>query len=51
MFGTNTGYVIEPKECMADNFAFAMLYGEEGKNNQGYPNPEIIQGIIDIVSR
>lgn len=36
---------------MADNFAFALLYSEEGKNNQGYPNPEIIQGIIDIMSR
>ena len=40
-----------PEECMADNFAFAMLYGVEGENNQGYPNPEIIQGIIDIMSR
>lgn len=51
VFGTNTGYVIDPEECMADNFVFAMLYGVEGKNNQGYPNPEIIQGIIDIMSR
>ena len=51
MFGTNTGYVIDPEECMADNFAFAMLYGIEGENGKGYPNPEIIQGIIDIMSR
>ncbi len=51
VFGTNTGYVIDPEECMADNFAFAMLYGIEGENGQGYPNPEIIQGIIDIMSR
>ena len=51
VFGTNTGYVIDPEECMADNFAFAMLYGIDGQNKQGYPNPEIIQGIIDIVSR
>lgn len=51
VFGTNTGYVIDPEECMADNFAFAMLYGVEGENDQGYPNPEIIQGIIDIMSR
>lgn len=51
VFGTNTGYVIDPEECMADNFAFAMLYGIEGENDQGYPNPEIIQGIIDIMRR
>lgn len=49
VFGTNTYYVIDPEECMADNFAYAMLYGVKGKNGQGYPNPEIIQGIIDIV--
>lgn len=51
VFGTNTQYVIDPEECMADNFAHAMLYGTEGKNGQGYPDPEIIQGIIDILSR
>lgn len=51
VFGTNTGYVIDPEECMADNFAFAMLYGLKGKYGQGYPNPEIIQGIIDIMKR
>ena len=31
---------------MADNFAYAMLYGIKGKD---YPNPEIIQGVIDAV--
>ena len=51
VFGTNTGYVTDPEECMADNFSYAMLYGMDGKDGQGYPNPEIIQGIIDIVSR
>ena len=51
VFGTNTGYVIDPEECMADNFAYAMFYGIGGKNGQGYPDPEIIQGIIDYVSR
>lgn len=49
VFGTNTGYVVDPEECMADNFAYAMLYGIEGKNGKGYPNPEIIQGIIDYL--
>ena len=51
VFGTNTGYVIDPEECMADNFMLAMLYGIDGKEQKGYPNPEIIRGIIDIVSR
>ena len=51
VFGTNTDYVIDPEECMADNFSYAMLYGLEGPDGQGYPDPEIIQGIIDTVSR
>ena len=50
VFGENTQYVIDPEECMADNFKYAMLYGISGKDGKGYPNPEIIQGIIDVVS-
>lgn len=51
VFGENTGYVIDPEECMADNFKYAMCYGMAGENGQGYPNPEIIQGILDCVSQ
>ena len=51
VFGTNTDYTIDPEECMADNFADAMQYGMDGKNGQGYPNPEIIRGVIDRVSK
>lgn len=51
VFGTNTYYVIDPEECLADNFAYAMLYGEKGRDGQGYPNPEIIQGIISIMKQ
>ena len=51
VFGTNTGYVIDPEECMADNFADAMQYGIDGRNGQGYPNPEIIRGVIEILGR
>ncbi len=51
VFGTNTGYVTDPEECMADNFAYAMLYGMKGNDGNGYPNPEIIQGIIDYLKR
>ncbi|MCR5503772.1 MAG: hypothetical protein K6F53_12275 [Lachnospiraceae bacterium] len=51
VFGKNTDNVSDPEECMADNFADAMQYGMEGRNGQGYPNPEIIQGIIDILKK
>ena len=51
VLGTNTDYVIDPEECMADNFAYAMYYGVDGPDGQGYPDPEIIRGIIDLVSR
>ena len=51
VFGTNTGYVTDPEECMADNFAYAMLYGMKGIDGKGYPNPEIIRGIIDYLKQ
>ena len=51
VFGANTDYTTDPEECMADNFKYAMYYGIDGKDGQGYPNPEIIQGIIDYVSQ
>ena len=50
VFGQNTAYVIDPEECMADNFAYAMLYGINGQDGKGYMNPEIIEGILDYVS-
>ena len=45
VFGTNTGYVIDPEECLADNFSYAVIYGEKGAEGNGYPNPEIIEAI------
>lgn len=50
VFGQNTGYVIDPEECMADNFSFAMYYGIEGPEGESYSNPEIIEGIIDYLT-
>lgn len=49
IFGTNTDYVIDPEECMADNFSYAMKYGIEGPNGSGYPSPEIIESILDYL--
>ena len=51
VFGGNTGYVIDPEECMADNFSFAMTFGREGPAEGGYKSPEIIEGIIAYLSR
>ena len=51
VFGTNTDYVVDPEECMADNFSFAVVYGMDGPEHKGYHNPEIIEGIIDILCK
>ena len=49
VFGANTAYVIDPEECMADNFSYALTYGMEGPAGGGYPNPEIIEGIMALL--
>lgn len=49
VFGENTGYVIDPEECLADNFSYALLYGMDGPGGFGYPNPEIIEGILSYL--
>ena len=51
IFGENTGYVIDPEECMADNFSFAMMYGDKGPDGNGYKNPEIIKGILELIKK
>ncbi len=51
VFGANTDYVIDPDECLADNFAYAMIYGKEGPDEDGYPTPRIIDGILAYVSK
>lgn len=51
VFGRNTEYVTDPEECMADNFALAMTFGTDGQDGTGYPSPDIIEGIIAILSR
>ena len=51
VFGKNTNYVIDPEECMAENFALAVMNGKEGIDGKGYANPEIIDGIFKILSK
>ena len=46
--GYNTGYVIDPEECMADNFKYAIIYGPDPEL---FPNPEIQEAILDYLSK
>ena len=48
VMGSNTGYLIDPEECMADNFRFAMTYGRDGKE---YQSPEIIDAILSYLEK
>ena len=46
--GRNTRYVFAPEECMADNFAYAIVYGLTGKD---YKTPQLIQNIISTLQQ
>lgn len=51
VFGANTKYVVDPEECMADNFAFALTWGTAGRDGNGYNSPHIIEGILAYLSQ
>jgi hypothetical protein len=36
---------------MADNFGYLIAYGMKGPEGKGYPDPEIITSIEDILKR
>ena len=42
--GRNTGYVINPEECLADNFAYAVC-----DLKSDLPDPEISQRILSVI--
>ncbi len=44
--GRNTGYVINPEECLADNFSLALCGSEKE-----LPNPEIIEKIVNTIQK
>lgn len=48
VFGRNTEYVIDPEEVLADNFSYAVMYGEEGMD---YKSPQMIRAICDYLRR
>ncbi len=45
--GRNTDYAEDPEEIMATNFASAILNLDNGYGD--FPNPEILEGIIDYL--
>lgn len=47
--GKNTGYVIAAEECMADNFALALMVFDNPKAMSALPNPEITRKIISAL--
>ena len=55
IFGKNTSYVIDPEECLADNFSYAILNEEYQNyfickiNELNFKNPEIIKKIINYL--
>ena len=51
VFGKNTAYVIDPEECMSDNFSLALMNGREGADGKGYASPEIIEGVFNILNK
>lgn len=50
VMGENTDYCEDPEECMATNFSYAVVFGTDGKDGQGYKTPEIIQKITDYLA-
>lgn len=46
--GRNNDYILDPEEIMAKNFADALVYGTDGRD---YPNPEIIQEVLDYLRK
>ena len=54
IFGENTPYVIDPEECLADNFSYALLkekYFECEIEQLNFKNPEIIEKIINYLKK
>lgn len=39
-------YVFAPEECLADNFAYAVIYGTDGRE---YKSPQLIADIINFL--
>ncbi|MBQ2954842.1 MAG: hypothetical protein IJE08_00110 [Clostridia bacterium] len=52
LFGKNTGYVIDPEECLADNFRFAVVFGADGLGGLvTFETPELIEGMLELLKK
>ena len=49
LVGRNTGYVINPEECLADNFSIAVNGFQPSPRRQELPNPEIVEKIREAL--
>ena len=49
LVGRNTGYVINPEECLADNFSIAVNGFRPSPRLQELPNPEITEKIREVL--
>ena len=46
LFGWDTDYVIDPEECMADNFSYALIYSPDGSRH--FPDPGLLRDILEL---
>jgi len=50
LFGQNTGYVIDPEECLADNFRFAVVFGLDGLGGMvTFPTPQLLENLLGLL--
>ncbi len=49
VFGKNSRYLIDPEECLADNFSYAMLFGHEGRATP-LPSQELLDEILTALT-
>lgn len=45
VFGQNTGYVIDPEECLADNFGYTIVFGNTDAFGEPLKSPHITEAI------
>ncbi len=51
VFGHNTDYVLDPEECLADNFGYALMCEDTDPEGKPFSNPEILDAIRDYLKK
>ena len=49
VFGLNTRNETDPEEALAQDFAYALVYGTEGPGGSDFPSLDIIEGVINYM--